>query len=523
MKVAFDATVVHGRKSGVGYYTQELLRSLVAMGQADDYFVFSHRPLSPEFVTPTDRIRFSNGGFCPVRAFYLHALLPGLLNQAKPDLVHYTNFLAPITESHPYLLTVHDMSLERLKGHHPIGKRLYTKRLIPYAAGRASLLLTNSEFSKWDIVRFLGIPEDRIRVTRLAASHIFRPTTREERAGVLRAHELDGPYFLYLGNIEPRKNLDRLLEAFASIPSSDQILVIAGNSWFRGKRVVRKAAELKLGARVRFLDYLPRRELPALIGGAMAFVYPSLFEGFGLPVLEAMACGKPVITSSTSSLEEIAGDAAMLVDPKRTDKIAEALVAVGEDRALREDLSAKSLKRAAQFSWHSTAKLTRAAYMEVFEDRVGERVSVPRSLVSRKKLQRAVRETLDYAAQFDYPLTVSELRERLFGVRAENEELVAALESADIEPLDGYVPGDRRLVDMRRERELWSDQVIREFWPRMEILARLPVRSYAGLLRSHRSSQHAGSRRGSFCGHRGRQALVHTPDRDPLGQAARYP
>ena len=127
MQIAFDATVVHGRKSGVGYYTQELLRALIRLGKPDQYFVFSHRPLSPEIVRPADGVRFSDRRFCPVRAFYLHAMLPGLLSRENPDVVHYTNFLAPIGESRPYVLTVHDMSLERLRGHHPVGKRIYTR------------------------------------------------------------------------------------------------------------------------------------------------------------------------------------------------------------------------------------------------------------------------------------------------------------------------------------------------------------------------------------------------------------
>ena len=129
MKVAFDATVVHGPKSGVGYYSQELLRALLTLEDPENYFVFSHRPLSPTLVASGEHVRFSEKRHCPVRAFYLHFLLPGLLRNEKPDLVHYTNFLAPVNEAHPYLVTLHDMSLERLRTHHHLGKRHYTRSL----------------------------------------------------------------------------------------------------------------------------------------------------------------------------------------------------------------------------------------------------------------------------------------------------------------------------------------------------------------------------------------------------------
>ena len=401
-------------------------------------------------------------------------MLPGLLSRENPDVVHYTNFLAPIGESRPYVLTVHDMSLERLRGHHPVGKRIYTRRLIPRTARRASLILTNSEFSKWDIVRFLGIPEDRIRVTPLAASELFIPTKARERVPVLRKYRLDRPYCLYVGNIEPRKNLERLVEAFASLSGKEHLLVIAGNPWFKGNQVVRKVAALGLERRVRFVGYVPRGDLPALIGGATAFVYPSLLEGFGLPVLEAMACRVPVITSEGSSLAEVAADAAVLVDPFRTDEIAGALERLIEDRDFRELLAAKALARAAEFSWQRAAEQTHAAYGEVVHGPLSGPSVVKGPQASCDRVRQAITRTLDYAAGFDYPLTMAELHERLVDVRVDSTELSAALKASGVSIHDGYVSGDSAIVDIRRERELWSDRVIEEFWPHVRTLGRLP-------------------------------------------------
>jgi len=475
MNIGFDATVVHGRKSGVGYYCQELLRALLALGEDDRYFVFSHLPLSGDLVEPSGTVEFSDRGFCRVRALYLHALLPGILRQANIELAHFTNFLAPVPETGPYVLTIHDMSIERLQKLQPLGKRVYTKRFVPRMARRARLILTNSEFSKWDIVRFLGIEERRIRVTPLAASAIFRPVGEAERKPVLASHGLDRPYFLYLGNIEPRKNLERLLEAFKATPQNDRQLVIAGDAWFLAKRVRQKAADLGLGDRVRFLGYVPRRDLPGIIGGATAFVYPSLLEGFGLPVLEAMACGRPVITSRTTALAEVAGDSALLVDPTSASEIADALVAVAEDAALAARLSEMSVRRAAHFSWRRTAEKTRLAYLEAIGDTGAAGAVAPANGdLGSRELLGAVRRTIAYANQFDYPLSVAELQERLIGVCATVDEVDAAVRGSDIALRDGWVAVDHGQVERRRAREAWSDQVMAEFERDLRALRALP-------------------------------------------------
>src|SRR5262249_25459438 len=276
MKIAFDGTVLHGRKSGVGYYCEELLKAMLAVDREDQFFVFSHQHVNLGFQTANANLHFANSYRFPIRAFYLHVLLPGILDGVQPDLCHYTNFLAPISEHRPYVVTVHDMGLETLRDAHPLAKRLYTRRLIPHVARKATLIITNSEYSKWQIVRYLGISEDRIRVTPLAAGPEFKripqPSARR-------------PYFLYVGNLEPRKNLERLIEAFARMPQKDHDLVVVGNRWYHGGAAEQKARSLGLNERVKFTGYVPRAELPRLFSGATAFVYPSLLEGFGLPIV----------------------------------------------------------------------------------------------------------------------------------------------------------------------------------------------------------------------------------------------
>ncbi len=468
MKIAFDATVLHGRKSGVGYYCEELLKALAASEHAPELFVFSHRPLSAGLPLSNGRVRLSDSKFCRVRAFYLHVLLPRLLRRERPDLCHYTNFLAPLQDVAPYVVTMHDMTLERLASTHPLAKRLYTKRLIPRVAERARLVITDSEYSKWEIVRYLSIPASRIRVTPLAASPEFHPVPETDRAAALQRHELRRPYVLYVGNLEPRKNLQRLLQAFARLRDTDHELAIVGNRWYRGSDVDAEVESLGIRGRVRFLGYVPRQDLPALYSGATVFVYPSLLEGFGLPVVEAMACGSPVITSDNSSLKELAGDAARLVDPLRVESIREALEDALEDASLRSTLSLRGLERARHYSWESTAALTLDAYREALGGSVSPRVR------PRKDLCDAVQRSVDYAAVFQYPLRVEELRQRLFDVEVTAEDLDRCCHRLGLRRVGEFIAVDPEFVPLREFREALSDSAIRESWALLRQLSSLP-------------------------------------------------
>jgi len=456
MKIAFDGTVLQGRKSGVGYYTQELLRAMLDVDREHQFVLFSHQPVQLEFQPAKGKLGMTHAFRCPVRAFYLHALLPRVLDRIQPDLCHYTNFLAPISDRRPYVVTIHDMGMEALRHCHPITKRVYTRQLVPYVARKARLVITNSEYSKWDIVRWLAISEDRIRVTPLAPSPEFAPVP------VAPAR----PYFLYVGNLEPRKNLERLLEAFAQMPRKEHELIIAGNRWYGGNAVREKARALGLNGRVKFIGYVPRADLPALYSGAAAFVYPSLLEGFGLPVVEAMACGAPVITSNTSAMKEIADGAALLVDPKNVRNMTEALTRLAENDSERAELSRRGLARSAEFSWEKTARLTLDAYSEAV-DGISKPRTCPATAVSDEDLERAIRRTIDYSKHFQYPLLPEEIRERLFGLKVEREQFNAALDSMR------YAP-DRDLMIVRAERERISDAAIRELQPHLRTLASVP-------------------------------------------------
>jgi glycosyltransferase involved in cell wall biosynthesis len=365
MVVGFDATTLVGRISGVGGYTARLLEALcpeVGRDGLERLVVFSNREVTPPATPGVDvyaRRRF------PVRSAWMQLVLPGILRQARPDVVHFTNYLAPLLGDVPFVVSFHDMSLTLLPEAHTLKKRLLTASLVPAVARRARRILVPSESTRSDVARLLDVDPGRIRLVPYAASPLYRPRADAPVPGGVRP-----PYFLYVGTVEPRKNLARTLRAFARVAASlpgHQFVIVGQEGWKYGE-VLEEARRRDLAGRVVLKGYVPEAELPALYGHALALVYASLYEGFGLPVVEAMACGTPVLTSDGSSLSEVAGGAALLVDPRSEDAIAEGLLRLASDGALREALRARGLARARSFSWERTARETIAVYREVVEE-----------------------------------------------------------------------------------------------------------------------------------------------------------
>jgi glycosyltransferase involved in cell wall biosynthesis len=369
MILGFDATTLTGRISGVGYYTARLMESLAngaGEGIVQRLVVFSNRPVRIE---ETDRVQVYERRRFAVRSVWMQLVLPRILRDVRPDLVHFTNYLAPLAGRVPYVVSFHDMSLSLLPECHTLKKRLLTSSLIPSVARGARMILTPSESTRRDVVRLLRVDPGRVRVIPYAASPSFRPVAAapDELAAL---HGIRAPYFLYVGTLEPRKNLARALRAFAALTDilPECRFVIVGQRGWRYAEVLRAAEDPALRGRVDFLGYLPEEKLPALYAQALALVYPSLYEGFGLPVVEAMACGTPVLTSRSSSLAEIGEGAALLADPTDEKALADALHALATDPALRARLRTLGLERARSFSWERTGRETVAAYQEVYDE-----------------------------------------------------------------------------------------------------------------------------------------------------------
>jgi glycosyltransferase involved in cell wall biosynthesis len=280
------------------------------------------------------------------------------------EVIHTPVMLVPPSVATPLVVTVHDMTTWLFPELHTRRTAWLTRLALHAAQRRGAYFLADSESTASDLMRIGRMPHDRIAVVPLAADARFH---RVDSTDVLARLRLDRPYFLYVGTLEPRKGLESLLDAFAQLGATDAHLVIAGKRGWMFEALDAKVAALDLASRVTFTGFVPDEDLPALISGAIAFVYPSVYEGFGLPVLEAMQCGTPVITSDVSSLPEVAGKAALMVRPGDVTALAHAMRRVLTEPGLREELRGRGLVQAARFSWERTAALTTEAYRHVLD------------------------------------------------------------------------------------------------------------------------------------------------------------
>ncbi len=366
MLIGLEASALHGRKSGVGYYTENLLAGVMKLAPQHDYVLFSNRKMDDTKRLAHERVY--GGRHFPVRAAWMQAVLPGTLRHVQPDLCHFTNYLAPVAVSCPYVVTMYDMTLYIMPRYHRFKKLLLDRTLIPLVARRAGAIVTISESAKADIVRHLRVPAKKVKVVPGAVSPAFAPVTDPEKLEAVRTrYGLCGPFILYVGTIEPRKNLVRLMQAFDQLKKRGlpHKLAIVGQPGWQCAPIFAEVERLGLKRDIVFTGYVPFEDIPALYSAAESMAFPSLYEGFGLPVVESMACGTPVVTSNSSSLSEVADEAALLVDPLSVDQIADALHRLHKDEPLREELSRLGRERAAQFTWEASARAALQVYDEV--------------------------------------------------------------------------------------------------------------------------------------------------------------
>ena len=306
--------------------------------------------------------------------------LPGLMTygqlqiaskaiQKKFELVHDPTGTAPLlpTIGTHKIVTIHDVIPYIYPDTSTTLDWLIYRFWLPLAVRRLDAIITDSNQSKEDIVRFLPVKEKKVTVVPLAASEAYCPLPDGEIERALEKYGIRLPYILYVGALESRKNLPGLLEAYAWLRhwSNEWTLVIVGARKWKYAPIFETTQRLGLEPYVHFTGYVEEEDLPALYNGADLFVFPSLYEGFGLPVLEAMACGTPVVTSNTSSLPEVVGDAALLVDPYNVEEIAASMRLVLEDKVLATDLRERGLARANEFTWERTARETITVYEKV--------------------------------------------------------------------------------------------------------------------------------------------------------------
>lgn len=385
MHIAFDGTTLRPGRTGVGYYTEHLLHHAASLGSDDEITVISNTPISTTMPLPRGVRTAVSGGGLP-RALWMQVQAPRLLRRLRADVVHFTNGMVPVVSAVPTVVTIHDMSLTLYPEFHPLRRVLLNRPFVNLAARRADAIITVSESARRDIVRLYGIDASRVHVVHEAAAPAFRVIRDPfELQRVRQRHGLAERFILYVGTIEPRKNLPTLIDAFARRRAAGDLphqLVCAGPYGWLSDDIEAQIDRLNIRDAVRFTGYVPFDELPAIYNLAEMFVFPSVYEGFGLPVVEAMACGTPVVTGSVAALNEVAGDAAERVEVLDAAALGDTLVALALNRERREDLARLGLSRAAEFSWQRAAADTLNVYRQAAAQPQADRATAPAALQS---------------------------------------------------------------------------------------------------------------------------------------------
>jgi glycosyltransferase involved in cell wall biosynthesis len=374
MRIAYDATAIPRLMAGAAVYTYELARALAAVDRENEYVIFARGPHFDDLpaIHPGLRVVKVRAPSRPLRLLWEQSVLPMRLRRLRIDVLHSPHHTTPLLPCGcRRVVTVHDLTFLLLPERYPPTRRLYFQVMTRLSARVADAVIVPSEAVRGDVMRLLRVPAERLFVIPEAAGPAFRPQDAVAIEAARRRYGLEGPFLLSVGSLEPGKNRERLLQAFARLRDRGlkHSLVVAGQRAWRYEGEAPLARRLGLAESVRFLGHVPQADLPALYSAADLFVFPSLYEGFGLPALEALACGTPVVASNVSALPEVVGDAALQVSPLDVEALADAMDRLLRDDRLRADLRERGLQRAAQFSWEKAARQTAEVYRRVVEAR----------------------------------------------------------------------------------------------------------------------------------------------------------
>jgi len=395
MRIAIDYTPATSQRAGIGRYTRGLVHALgkvdrenlytllivgrsrqKTMSSAANYAELAPPPGTSNFDARRSASLPANFRHRRVRLPYrlltivwhrLRLPFPAEALTGPADLFHSPDFVLPPLRRARGLITVHDLAFLRVPACADPRLRSYLAEVVPRSVARSDHILADSESTRRDLIELLGTPPQRITVVPAGVDPSFRPhPSPDELRRASRRYNLEKPFILSLGTIEPRKNYVRLIEAHAllrdRLTHAPHLLIAGTRGWLYED--IFSEARLRGGEAVRFLGFVPDEDLPALYAQAQLFAFPSLYEGFGLPPLEAMACGTPVVCSDRSSLPEIVGDAALMVDAEDAFALAAAMQRTLEEEGLRARMIARGLARARLFTWEEAARKLRAAYQE---------------------------------------------------------------------------------------------------------------------------------------------------------------
>jgi glycosyltransferase involved in cell wall biosynthesis len=384
MRIGIDATALPSRPVGAGNYIIQLIRAIAKYTMINVHLPDGSQSDRMEFIIFVQRSRLDLLGiqetpnlhsitlpnFSPLkRLLWEQISLPKLAISHQLDLLHSLHYTMPLAFPGYKVVTFHDMTFFLFPHLHTLPKRYFFRFFIRTSSRRAAALIADSENTRQDTIRLAGVSPDKIFTVQLGVTQEFRPLRDNTILQQARQkYHLPDHFLLYVGMIEPRKNLSTLLKAFAKVADQmpDHRLVIVGPKGWMVDNIHQQTDQLRISDKVYFTGYVERDDLPLIYNLAEVFIYPSTYEGFGLPVLEAMACGTPVISSNVSSMPEILGDAGVLIAPNNPQALGQSLLDLINDPMERQRLSLKGLERASAFTWEHTAEKTIAVYRHVF-------------------------------------------------------------------------------------------------------------------------------------------------------------
>ena len=368
MKIAIIGDALDYQYAGIYYYTKELINALAKIDKKNEYWIVRSKSAGDisknvkELIVPTKK-------FPGAAAYRLFISIPKILAQKKVDIVveprHFGPFNLP--KSIKRVTVIHDLSPLRFPEWHQFVSRKLQQLFLPTILKRADYIITNSKFTAKDVINYFPFTASKTKGILLGKETFFQP---QLNPSILEKHQITSPYLLHTGTIEPRKNLLFLIRAFEVLKQEGKHnlqLVLVGKPGWKHKAILEAIADSPFQKDIKLLGYVNREDLPTLYTAAAAFVYPSHFEGFGLPVLEALSCGTPTIAANVSSLPEIIGTAGLLFPPNNQENFLQKINQLLVNESLRSELSDKAVEQAAKFSWEKTAQETLAVFEKLLQ------------------------------------------------------------------------------------------------------------------------------------------------------------
>ncbi len=367
LRVLYNALTLTPPFSGVQVYSCQLIKQAIRENGSEDFRFIPLLPEKSSVFSFSDRILTVKTTTRPRRIAYEHTQIHRLFQKQQATLLHAPSYILPVHFKGPAVLTVHDTIALDFPSYCKNSNALYFSLLLKKSIRSADRIIAVSRQVKDDILRHCAIDPDKIQVVYHGVDASFRSVTDSTQMEHIRKkYRLPGRYLLFVGNIEPKKNLERMFEALFQIRNKiDHKLVIAGRWGWKYRPVQKAVQKLDLRDQVVFLDYVDQADLPALYTGADLFLFPSLYEGFGLPVLEAMACGTPVMTSDKGSLPEISGGHAFYTNPMCSDEMARDILSALDDHSTRLTKSRAGREHASLFTWEKTWQQTKQIYLSM--------------------------------------------------------------------------------------------------------------------------------------------------------------